>query len=547
MKHSRRLFCLLLVVTMLFGVMPVHAAAVQPAVSGLDEPQVGELIGFSAVSAQLTAYTVDEVCWYRASSGEQFDTVCQPGERFGTGKYLCRVYLNFAADLIPSAAGKGYIGGQEALLGKYRGRWFLECTYTAKPSTRISMLDFVGINAPEPDTQVGDYTAIRIGDAPGCTVTKIEWSIGGAPVGNQVSFRAGDQASCTVTVRANDGFRFADQSKATLCGKLSSAAVEQLAFAEYSFIFLFTIGGTPSGSPETIQIGSVALQAPPPVTGQTPAMPTLSDGVSLAAAIWSPAVETFAANTAYTLIVTLTVKSGYGFVDRPIVTLNGASVSLLSRAADSLTVGYTFPPTEAGYVFPFADVPADAWFYGWVERAHRMGLINGKSETAYMPDAEMTWAEAVKLAACMHQLYHDGRVTLTNGNPWYMSYLDYCLAQGIVSHAPTQEMPGYQEIYDRAGVPISRAAYVCLFSRALPPEALPAVNTIPDNAIPDVPVSDGILDDGIYLFYRAGILNGMDGYGTFSPDSGIRRSDVAAILVRMMDPAHRVGPPALLQ
>ena len=34
MKHSRRLFCLLLVVTMLFGVMPVHAAAVQPAVSG---------------------------------------------------------------------------------------------------------------------------------------------------------------------------------------------------------------------------------------------------------------------------------------------------------------------------------------------------------------------------------------------------------------------------------------------------------------------------------------------------------------------------------
>ena len=59
-------------------------------------------------------------------------------------------------------------------------------------------------------------------------------------------------------------------------------------------------------------------------------------------------------------------------------------------------------------------------------------------------------------------------------------------------------------------------------------------NTVSDNAIPDVKMDDANAD-AIYTFYRAGILTGSDGSGTFNPNSAIKRSEVAAILSRMFD------------
>lgn len=553
MKHTGRLFCLFLMLCTLLGVIPAGAVPITVAVSGLDVPQIGELIDFTAVSATPAACTVDEVCWYRASGAspaQMIDTPCRPGEYGTVGRYLCRVYLTFAEGIAPTPGSIGFIGGDSAMLGLFRGRWFLECGYTAKPSTRITDLTFGGIDVPVAGARVRDHAGVALAVPAGCTITDVSWALAGVPLADNITFRVGDQLSCTVTVRANAGYRFVGQPTATLCGKLSSAAIEQTAGQIYRFVFLFTVNGTASGTVEAITIGSVSLTADEPAAGQTPASlaVTASTGVSLIRTAWSPADAAFTAGQRYTLTVTLAAKTGYAFPrdGRPIVTLNGGRMQILTADSRTLTAEYTFAPVAAPYVFPFTDVPETAWYHKWVQGAHRMGLINGKSETTYVPDANMTWAEAVKLAACMHQLYHNGAVTLVNGNPWYMSYLDYCRAQGIVPDASTAELPGYADIAARAAEPVTRAAYVWLFSRALPAEALPAVNTIPDNSIPDVKVSDSALDDGVYLFYRAGILNGMDTRGTFSPDSHIRRSDVAAILMRLMDASNRVGAPAEL-
>ncbi|MBQ8396820.1 MAG: S-layer homology domain-containing protein [Clostridia bacterium] len=553
MKHTRRLFCLFLTLCTLAGVLPAGAAPVTVAVSGLDAPQAGELIDFTAVSALPAVYTVDEVCWYRASGeapGQMLDTACQPGEYFTTGRYLCRVYLTFAAGTEPTAGAAGTIGGEPALLGLWRGRWFLECSYTAKPSTRITALAFGGIDAPNAGNTVREHLGVTLAVPAGCTITDVSWSLAGAALAASDTFRAGDQLSCAVTVRADTGYRFADHPTATLCGKISTAAVELTAAQVYRFVFLFTVGGTASGTIENITVGSVSLTADAPTAGQSPAALTVSasTGVSVIRTDWTPADTAFAAGQSYTLTVTLAANAGYAFPQgsRPVVALNGSAMQIATADSRTLTASYTFAPAADPYIFPFTDVPETAWYYQWVQGAHRMGLINGKTTTTYVPDANMNWAEAVKLAACMHQLYHNGAVTLENGDPWYMSYLDYCRAQGIVPEASTAELPGYADIAARAGEPITRAEYVWLFSRALPAEALPAVNTIPDNSIPDVKTTDSALDDGIYLFYRAGILNGMDAYGTFSPDSHIRRSDVAAILMRLMDASYRVGAPAQL-
>ena len=50
-------------------------------------------------------------------------------------------------------------------------------------------------------------------------------------------------------------------------------------------------------------------------------------------------------------------------------------------------------------------------------------------------------------------------------------------------------------------------------------------------------------DKAVYLFYRAGILSGVDAKGTFNANDNIKRSEVAAILIRMMDPSVRVDAP----
>ncbi len=180
------------------------------------------------------------------------------------------------------------------------------------------------------------------------------------------------------------------------------------------------------------------------------------------------------------------------------------------------------------YKFPFTDVKESDWFYNDVITAHKNGLINGKSETQYSPDDNMTYAEAVKLACAIHQLDRDGKVTIPNGSMWwYSTYMDYALTNGIIE----------QDLSDKANEPITRKEYVYIFYKALPEEKFAEINNIAAGSIPDVKA--GKYYHRIYTFYRAGILTGSDAEGTFSPDSNIKRSEVAAILTRMFDDSAR--------
>ena len=47
----------------------------------------------------------------------------------------------------------------------------------------------------------------------------------------------------------------------------------------------------------------------------------------------------------------------------------------------------------------FTDVSTSDWFYNDVKSAVALGLINGKSATSYAPNDNLTYAEAIKLAA----------------------------------------------------------------------------------------------------------------------------------------------------
>ena len=178
-------------------------------------------------------------------------------------------------------------------------------------------------------------------------------------------------------------------------------------------------------------------------------------------------------------------------------------------------------------VNPFVDVPGDAWYHDEVVGAVYTGIINGKSATEFKPDDLLTYAEAIKLAACMSQVYLNGEVTLTSGTPWYQPYVDYCKVNNII-----------KKDYDY-NANATRAGYIEIFASALPDKAFKEINNIPNGSILDVK-SGATYAHYVYKMYRAGILTGVDALHNCKPDDNIKRSEVAAIISRMMDEGNRV-------
>ena len=210
------------------------------------------------------------------------------------------------------------------------------------------------------------------------------------------------------------------------------------------------------------------------------------------------------------------------------VTYTDATDSGISNSVNSNTAIVT---TVDAPPIVFNDVLTSDWFYDDVYAAVNMGLINGKYVTPplYVPNGYLTIAEAIKLAACMRQYYETGSVTLVNGSPWYQSYVDYCGDYGII---------GYHEYDGKYNNYATRAEYAVIFANALPPSEFAAINNILNGDIPDVTLMDSY-GEAVYKLYNAGILQGNDSAGTFAPNTNIKRSEVAAILTRMMDSSAR--------
>ena len=176
----------------------------------------------------------------------------------------------------------------------------------------------------------------------------------------------------------------------------------------------------------------------------------------------------------------------------------------------------------------FADVADAAWYAGSVQTAYELGLVNGTSETTFGPEGSITIGSALALACRLHSIYETGEGTFTQGDPWYQVYVDYAVANGIIT-------AGQFSDYNANA---TRRQFAAILAKALPEEALEGTNSIPDNSIPDVAITAANAGD-IYTLYRAGVLTGSDAAGTFAPETSIDRASVAAIVTRMADPSLR--------
>ncbi|MCF0122696.1 MAG: S-layer homology domain-containing protein, partial [Ruminiclostridium sp.] len=193
----------------------------------------------------------------------------------------------------------------------------------------------------------------------------------------------------------------------------------------------------------------------------------------------------------------------------------------------SLVMALSLLPFSAlGADITFTDVPVNAWYYNDVKRSVELNLVNGIGNNKFDPTGKLTYGAAVKLAACIHQQKTQGSVTLKNGSPWYQSYVDYCKSKGIIT----------KDYNWNANA--TRAGYMEIFESVLPASPNDEINYVPYDSIPDVP-ADHPQRYSIYRLYRLGVVQGGDAQFNCSPNSDISRSEVATILVRMMDPTAR--------
>ncbi len=185
----------------------------------------------------------------------------------------------------------------------------------------------------------------------------------------------------------------------------------------------------------------------------------------------------------------------------------------------------------------FEDVPQVSWYYDNVSTLYELGLTNGQSDTSYGSASPVTLAEAVSFSARIHSVYKYGSDTLPQDtDPWYQGAVDYLKEEGAL----TGEYDGQYGRY------ATRAEVAGLIANAMPASEMKDIN---GGAVSECymkgtylkDVNDGTPNYGsILALYSWGVLAGSDDRGSFRPGDLISRSELAAMLTRMVDPGLRM-------
>lgn len=203
------------------------------------------------------------------------------------------------------------------------------------------------------------------------------------------------------------------------------------------------------------------------------------------------------------------------------------SVSVLLILALLCTL--TVPALASEALFPsvntypaFADVPDGTWYSDGVKTCYEVGLMNG-TDSGFQPSKVLTVAEVAAIAARIQstitgKAIPDAVTPSGETAPWYQKYVDFLEAHGIDVPTPTQNA--------------TRQDLVDLLRPVVPTRELTAINTV--QSLPDT-------DDTNFLkFFNAGVITGVNDYGTALPQKTLTRAECAVLLSRLVRPSLRV-------
>ena len=187
-----------------------------------------------------------------------------------------------------------------------------------------------------------------------------------------------------------------------------------------------------------------------------------------------------------------------------------------------------FPFINSFTATTFSDVKSSDWFYGDVEKSYKIGLMNGRDNGTFDPNGNVTLAEAITVASRVNALYNGKTIAAAAaGQKWYDTYVAYAQTAGIIKAGQFADVTR----------PATRSEVAVMFANAMPAAWFTAKNMF--TSIPDVASSDAAYKQ-ILTLYNAGVVVGVDDAYNFQPATNIKRSEISAIINRVVLPESRV-------
>ncbi|WP_297288829.1 S-layer homology domain-containing protein [uncultured Flavonifractor sp.] len=189
------------------------------------------------------------------------------------------------------------------------------------------------------------------------------------------------------------------------------------------------------------------------------------------------------------------------------------SAALLMGSAAAVAPEEAFPKVNE---YPgFIDVEAGSWYEDPARICAEVGLMQGTGH-AFAPFQILTVGEVATIAARMNEAITGEAIPVATPKPgetlpWYFSYVKYLEDRGIDVPDPEKQA--------------TRQEFVSILAAVVPEDMLAPINTI--TTLPDTQ------DEDVLRFYNAGILTGVDNWGTFAAGNSLTRAETAAMVARV--------------
>ena len=181
-------------------------------------------------------------------------------------------------------------------------------------------------------------------------------------------------------------------------------------------------------------------------------------------------------------------------------------------------------PEGTGERLLFRDVPEGHWAFDSVHYLYWQEIVSGDDNGFFEPDRQVTRAEMLKMLCNAFGLAEENRASFSDvpATAWYYGYAGAAAAAGLVNGYDGNLSPdAYLTREDMAVLVYRFAAYAGVELAAASPSFTDAAE-----------ISDYALD-AVGALSGAGLISGM-GDGTFAPQAGSTRAQVAAILYRFI-------------
>lgn len=174
------------------------------------------------------------------------------------------------------------------------------------------------------------------------------------------------------------------------------------------------------------------------------------------------------------------------------------------------------------------DGTGDTWYdYESIQICAEAGILQGSGDL-FDPGGTLTVGETAVISARFYaQTTGEPLAEPAHGEEWYepaMAVMEETGAIGYLGASPTTA--------------VTREGFVCAVATGIPLGYMPVLSHF--SVLPD---TDNMI---VLLFYNAGLLSGVDKYGTFDGDKTLTRAEAAVILARILEPERRkVFTPAI--